>query len=103
MSDIIRLTDTSQSMTRTAPRFRGARPLIVLFGDHTARPAGLERDLLHAGFQVAEADDVEHLPARPAFVVATCPTLSGEGNHLNDAFTSARATGAQVVVLIASG
>ena len=76
---------------------------MVLFGDHDARPAGLERDLLRAGFQVAEADDIAHLPARPALVVATCTTLAGDRLQLNEAFTSARATGAQVVVLIAEG
>ncbi|HEY3933151.1 MAG TPA: diguanylate cyclase [Gemmatimonadales bacterium] len=74
-----------------------------MFGDHTARPDGLERDLLHAGFQVAEADDIEHLPSRPSLVVATCATLAGDRHHLNEAFTSARATGAQVVVLIGEG
>jgi diguanylate cyclase (GGDEF)-like protein len=82
---------------------RGVRPLIVFFGDHAARPDGLERDLLHAGFQVAEADDIDHLPARPSLVVATCSTLAGDRHHLNEAFTSARATGAQVVVLIGAG
>jgi diguanylate cyclase (GGDEF)-like protein len=76
---------------------------MVLFGDHAARPAGLERDLLRAGFQVAEADDIEHLPGRPALVVATCTSLAGNLLQLNEAFTSARATGAQVVVLIAEG
>ncbi|MGH7525033.1 MAG: hypothetical protein ACREK8_12040, partial [Gemmatimonadales bacterium] len=76
---------------------------MVLFGDYAARPEGLERDLLRAGFQVAEADDIEHLPARPALVVATCTTLAGDTVQLNEAFTSARATGAQVVVLIAQG
>ena len=75
----------------------------MLLGDHAYRPDGLERDLLRAGFQVAEADDIEHLPGRPALVVATCATLSGDRAHLNEAFTSARATGAQVVVLIADG
>jgi diguanylate cyclase (GGDEF)-like protein len=35
--------------------------------------------------------------------VATCATLAGDTAQLNEAFTSARATGAQVVVLIAEG
>jgi diguanylate cyclase (GGDEF)-like protein len=77
--------------------------LVVLFGDHSVRPDGLERDLLRAGFQVAEADDIDHLPGRPALVVATCATLVGDRRQLNEAFTAARATGAQVVVLIADG
>ena len=76
---------------------------MVLFGDHSARPDGLERDLLKAGFQVAEADDIDHLPGRPALFVATCTTLAGDRHQLNEAFNSARATGAQVVVLIAQG
>jgi diguanylate cyclase (GGDEF)-like protein len=76
---------------------------MVLFGDYAARPEGLERDLLRAGFQVAEAADIEHLTGRPALVVATCATLAGDIVQLNEAFTSARATGAQVVVLIAEG
>lgn len=77
--------------------------MIVLFGDHAARPDGLERDLLRAGFQVAEADDIDNLPGRPALVVATCTTLVGDRCDLNEAFSSARATGAQVVVVIADG
>lgn len=52
---------------------------------------------------MAEADDVDHLPGRPALFVATCTTLAGDRLPLNEAFTSARATGAQVVVLIAQG
>jgi two-component system cell cycle response regulator len=76
---------------------------MVLFGDYASRPDGLERDLLRAGFQVAEAADIEHLAGRPALVVATCATLAGDIVQLNEAFTSARATGAQVVVLIAEG
>ena len=103
MAELVRFIESSVGLSRPGPKARGTRPLIVLFGDHAARPDGLERDLLRAGFQVAEADDIEHLPGRPALVVATCVTLSGDRAPLNEAFTSARATGAQVVVLIADG
>ena len=75
----------------------------MLLGDHSVRPDGLERDLLRAGFQVAEVDSIEHLPGRPALVVATCATLLGDRTQLNEAFAAARATGAQVVVLIHNG
>ncbi len=103
MAEVVRFIDSSSGLPRPGSKARGSRPFIVLFGDHSVRPDGLERDLLRAGFQVAEADDIEHLPGRPALVVATCATLSGDRTHLNEAFTSARATGAQVVVLIGEG
>ena len=80
-----------------------ARPLIVLSGDPDGRPEGLERDLLRAGFQVAEADDPEQYPGRPALVVATCAGLADDCRQLVEAFSAARATGAQVVVLLSSG
>ncbi len=103
MAEVVRFIDTSAALSRPGPKARGTRPLIVLLGDHSARPDGLERDLLRAGFQVAEADDIAQLPGRPALVIATCATLSGDRTHLNEAFTAARATGAQVVVLISDG
>jgi diguanylate cyclase (GGDEF)-like protein len=103
VAEVVRFIESSSVLSRPGPKARGTRPLIVLFGDHAARPDGLERDLLRAGFQVAEADDIEHVPGRPSLVVATCATLVGDRCQLNEAFTSARATGAQVVVLIASG
>lgn len=103
MAELVRFIESSAGVSRPGPKARGTRPLIVLYGDHAARPDGLERDLLRAGFQVAEADDIEHLPGRPALVVATCVTLTGDRTSLNEAFTAARATGAQVVVLIANG
>lgn len=81
---------------------RAARPLIVLSGDPAGRPDGLERDLLRAGFQVAEADDPEQYPGRPALVVATCTGLAEDCRQLVEAFGAARATGAQVVVLLNS-
>ena len=103
MAEVVRFIESSAPLSRPGPKARGTRPLIVLFGDHAARPDGLERDLLRAGFQVAEADDIDNLPGRPALVVATCTTLVGDRCDLNEAFTSARATGAQVVVVIADG
>lgn len=103
MAEVVRVIDGSSPLPRPGSKARGTRPLVVLFGDHAARPDGLERELLRAGFQMAEADDIQHLPNRPALVVATCTTLAGEHGQLNEAFTSARATGAQVVVLIADG
>jgi diguanylate cyclase (GGDEF)-like protein len=103
VAELVRFMESSSSLPRPGSKSRATRPLIVLFGDHAARPAGLERDLLRAGFQVSEADVIENLPARPALVVATCTTLAGDRPQLNEAFTSARATGAQVVVLIAEG
>ena len=77
--------------------------MIVLSGDPGGRPDGLERDLLRAGFQVAEADDPEQYPGRPALVVATCAGLADDCRQLVEAFGAARATGAQVVVLLNSG
>lgn len=76
---------------------------MVLFGDHAGRPAGLERDLLRAGFHVAEADDADQLPARASLVVATCTSLADDCRQLSAAFAAARSTGAPVVVLAGSG
>src|SRR5437868_1663735 len=58
VAEVVRFTESSSVPSRPGPKTRGTRPLIVLFGDHSARPDGLERDLLRAGFQVAEADDI---------------------------------------------
>ena len=82
---------------------RVMRPLIVLFGDPVSRPEGLERDLLRAGFQVAEADDPDHLPGRPAMVLASCERLDSGCGQLVGAFKSARDAGAQIVVLLLGG
>lgn len=77
--------------------------MIILSGDAEGRPDGLERDLLRAGFQVAEADDPEQYPGRPALVLATCNGLADDCRQLVGAFAAARASGAQVVVLVSSG
>src|SRR5450755_251185 len=66
VAEVVRFIDSSAVLSRPGPKARGTRPLIVLLGDHSARPDGLERDLLRAGFQVAEADDIAQLPGRPA-------------------------------------
>lgn len=62
----------------------------------------MERELLRAGFQVAEADDPEQYPGRPAIVLATC-TFGGDCRSMIEAFGAARATGAQVVLLLPNG
>ena len=82
---------------------RGQRPLVVLVGGPEGRPDLLERDLLRAGFQVAEADDPHGIPGRPALVVVTCPTLRPDCTDLVAALAAARAGGAQVVVLLPEG
>ncbi len=79
------------------------RPLVVLAGDPAMRPEGLERDLLRAGFQVAEALDRDAVPARPALVVVTCTPGTGDCHALVTSFDEARTAGAQVVVLLTSG
>lgn len=78
------------------------RPLVVLYGDPSCRPDGLERDLLRSGLQVSEANHPAHLPARPAMLLVTCERLDGSHTQLADAFALAREAGAQVVVLINS-
>lgn len=101
MTDVLRI-DPSPAGARVPSKGRAPRPLIVLSGDPTGRPDGLERDLLRAGFQVAEADDPEQYPGRPALVLATCSGLADDCRQLVEAFGAARATGAQVVVLLNS-
>jgi diguanylate cyclase (GGDEF)-like protein len=76
--------------------------VVVLFGDPSSRPDGLERDLLRSGLQVSEADDLAQLPARPSMLLVTCEGLDESHTQLGDAFAVAREAGAQVVVLINS-
>ncbi len=52
---------------------------------------------------MAEADDPEQYPGRPALVLATCTGLADDCRQLVGAFAAARASGAQVVVLVGSG
>lgn len=101
MTEVVR-TELPVAAGRLPNKGRAPRPLIVLSGDPTGRPDGLERDLLRAGFQVAEADDPEQYPGRPSLVLATCAGLAEDCVQLVEAFGAARATGAQVVVLINS-
>ncbi len=84
-------------------RARATRPLIVLLGDHATRPNGLERELLRAGFQVAEVDDAELLPGRASLVLASCHALASDARCLQVALTAARTSGAQLVVLLTGG
>lgn len=84
-------------------RSAGSRPLVILVGVPAVRPAGLEGELVRAGFQVAEAEDVHGLPEDgPALVVATCESLAIGCRELVDSLASARRSGAQVVVLLSS-
>ncbi len=102
MPELVRIENTP-SVARPAARVRAVRPLIVLCGDAALRPEGLERQLLRAGMQVAEADDPEQLPARPALVLAACDHVASSCGDLMASLASAREAGAQVVVMIANG
>jgi diguanylate cyclase (GGDEF)-like protein len=77
--------------------------LIVLLGPIELRPDGLERQLLSAGFQVAEAEDPDHLPGRPAAVLVVCAGFTPECSELVQRLATARSSGAQVVVLLPDG
>lgn len=76
---------------------------MVLVGSPDGRPDRLERDLLRAGFLVAEAEDAQTIPGRPAVVVVTCPRLQPDCSELVAGLATARAAGAQVVVLLPEG
>lgn len=75
----------------------------MLTGDITARPDNLERELLRAGFQVAEAEALEAVSGRPALILVTCQRLADCSSNVAAAFASTRAGGGQVVVLLAGG
>jgi diguanylate cyclase (GGDEF)-like protein len=77
--------------------------VVVLVGDPSSRPDGLERDLLRAGFQVAEADARGPISGRPALVVVTCATMSPDCSDLVSGIAAARPSGAQVVALLPGG
>ncbi|MEP6592009.1 MAG: hypothetical protein ABJC19_12580, partial [Gemmatimonadota bacterium] len=64
MTEVLRIEPSSPGV-RPPAKGKAPRPLIILSGDSSGRPDGLERDLLRAGFQVAEADDPEQYPGRP--------------------------------------
>jgi two-component system cell cycle response regulator len=76
-----------------AERARGdafAHPRVLLLGDPTLRPDGLERALVRAGFQVLEADGVPADPphgALPDLILLTVPdagdVLAGELRRLS--------------------
>lgn len=72
-------------------------------GGPEGRPDRLERDLLRAGFLVAEADDPAGIPGRPTLVLVTCATLRPDCSDLVAALATARVGGAQVVVLLPDG
>lgn len=75
----------------------------MLLGKPEARPAGLERDLLRAGFQVAEADDPATIPGRPALLIHCCEALSANCAELVTTLAGARPSGAQVVTILPGG
>jgi diguanylate cyclase (GGDEF)-like protein len=77
--------------------------LVILVGSPHERPIGLEGELVRAGFQVAEVEDIRGLPEdRPALVLATCVSLGIGGREMIDSLGTARRSGAQIVVLISS-
>ncbi len=76
---------------------------MVLAGDLAARPDNLERELLRAGFQVAESEEPESNFARRTLILVTCQRLADCSGNLAAAIASTRASGAQVVVLLAGG
>jgi diguanylate cyclase (GGDEF)-like protein len=87
------------------PDYKGTalRPVVVLVGDPQFRPDGLERDMVRAGFQVAEAGGPGSIPGRPALVVVTCASLSPDCEDLAAGIAAARPSGAQVVALLPGG
>ena len=77
--------------------------MAVLTGDLAARPDNLERELLRAGFQVAESEALETASSQPTLILVTCQRLADCSGDVAEVFASTRASGAQVVVLLAGG
>lgn len=75
----------------------------MLLGRPEARPEGLERDLLRAGFQVSEASDPGNIPGRPSLLIHCCEALSANCAELVNTLAGARPTGAQVVTILPGG
>lgn len=72
-------------------------PRVLLLGDATARPDGLERSLVRGGFHVAEADPVQlgvHSPHLPDLIVLT---VQRPDEGLTDMLTSLQAVAWQAV------
>ncbi len=76
-------------MTERAPGGALAHPRVLLLGDPTLRPDGLERALVRGGFQVLESDRLPEDPpagSLPDLVLLTVPdagpALAGELDHL---------------------
>jgi diguanylate cyclase (GGDEF)-like protein len=102
VSDIVRIDPIPQQVAG-ASRQSGTRALVILVGPPSERPIGLEGELVRAGFQVAEAEDIHGVPEdRPALVLATCRSLGIGGREMLDSLATARASGAQIVMLISS-
>ncbi len=76
---------------------------MVLAGDLAARPDNLERELLRAGFQVAESETLEAVSGHPTLILVTCQRLADCPSNVTEVFASSRVSGAQVVVLLAGG
>ena len=103
MRDLSDIPDHPPATGRPGLPGAAPRPVVVLVGDPVHRPDGLERDLLRAGFQVAEADGPGAIPGRPALVVVTCASLAPDCDDLVGGIAAARPSGAQVVALLPGG
>ncbi len=76
---------------------------MILVGEPDDRPIGLEGELVRAGFQVSEMEDLRELPDEsPALVIATCRPVSIGTRAMVDALAASRRSSAQIVLLIAS-
>ncbi len=82
-------------MSNGAPLEPPSRPRVLLAGDASARPSGLERALTRAGFQVTEAPG----PASEAPPDALLITLAeADGPHLDSLFASGDPSPPRLVV-----
>lgn len=81
---------TFSRLFRCGPVTESAHPLVLLLGDPSARPDGLERALVRAGFQLVEAERIPS-PSRgahlPALILITWPD---HGPGLKDLLTTIR-------------
>lgn len=85
-------------MIRESPA--SARPTVLLIGDRSARPAGLERALTHAGFQLLERTDSSVDPKADAVLLTlndiTEPSL---GHLLTSSAEPAEAQPPRIVII----
>lgn len=75
-----------------------ARPRVLLVGDPSARPVGLERALTRAGFQLVEREDPSVDPEADAILVTLNDIKENQLSHLLSASAESRSIRPRIII-----